>query len=218
MSADVSVVGLGAGGHAKVVIDILLRAGGYRILGLLDRDQALWGTSVLGLPVLGGDELLPELVGQTRFAFLGVGSIGDNRLRGRLFEQAMNLGFEFVKAVHPSAAVGVGATLSAGVAVMAAAVIGPCAQLAQNVIVNSGAVVEHDCRLGPHVHIAPRACLSGNVQVEEYAHVGAGATVIQGIHIGRRAIVGAGAVVVRDVPDDVLVVGVPARIVTKRAL
>lgn len=213
------IVGLGAGGHAKVVIEILQRNATLRIIGLLDRDDALWGRQVLGIPVLGGDDLLPELYGRgVRHVFIGVGSTGDATTRRLLYEQARASGFTVASAVHPSAVVSPSAALGAGVALMANAVVNAGADVAENVIVNTGAIVEHDCALGPHCHIAVGARLCSGVRVGAAAHIGAGATIRQGIAIGEGAVVGAGAVVVKDVPPGTTVIGVPAQVLRRAEL
>lgn len=208
----VKVVGLGAGGHSKVMIEILRCQESYALIGLLDPKPELQGKSVLGVPVLGDDDLLPVLKrdGICHF-FVGVGSIGDTRPRQRLFELALQYRMKPVDAVHPQAAISPSAELGEGVAIMAGAVINAGARLGVNVIVNTGAIVEHDCVIGDHVHIATGAQLASTVQVGAGAHIGAGATVRQCIAIGEGAIVGAGAVVVKDVPPHTVVVGVPAR-------
>ena len=206
------VIGLGAGGHAKVVIDILIREEHRRLAGLLDKDPALWGREVMGLPVLGGDELLPGLR-EKGFAafFIGLGGVGDLSPRIALFEAALAAGLTPVEAVHPRAVVAESAILGPGITIMAGAVINPGAELGKNVIVNTGAVVEHDCLIRDHAHIATGAVLSGGVRVGRAAHVGAGAVVRQGLTIGEEALVGAGAMVVEDVADGAVVVGNPAR-------
>ncbi|MBI4538157.1 MAG: acetyltransferase [Gemmatimonadetes bacterium] len=207
------VIGIGAGGHAKVVMEILRLTGGHELVGLLDAKRELWGTAVMGVPVLGDDSLLCELHGQgLRHAFIGVGTTGDTKTRRRLYEEARRQGFEMVAAVHPRAVIASSARLGAGPTIMAGAVINADTWLGANVIVNTGAIVEHDCVVGDHVHIATGACLAGAVRVGTGAHVGLGASVRQGIRIGENAVVGAGAAVVDDVPDGVVVAGVPARV------
>ena len=207
----IKVVGLGAGGHAKVVIEILRSHKSYELIGLLDPKPQLQGRSVLGVPVLGGDDLLAVLKrdGVCHF-FVGLGSIGDTRPRQRLFELAMKYGMKPVDAIHSQAIISPSAVLGEGVTIMAVAVINACAHLGVNVIVNTGAIVEHDCVIGDHVHIATSAQLASTVQVGAGVHIGAGATVRQCITIGEGAIVGAGAVVIKDVPLHTVVVGVPA--------
>ena len=207
------VVGIGAGGHAKVVIDILRLTGEWEVVGLLDPDQRLWGEKVLGVRVLGDDDLLPELRNQgVTHVFVGLGAIGDTGQRRRAYQMARDAGYQMAQAVHPRATVAESATLGHGATVMAGAVINPSAQVGDNVVVNTGAVIEHDCVLADHSHIATGARLAGGVHVGEGSHVGVGASVRQGISIGCGSIVGAGAAVVKDVPDNVVVAGVPARI------
>ena len=210
------VIGLGAGGHAKVVIEILRLIGGYELAGLLDPKQELWGTEVLGVPVLGDDSLLPELYNQgVHHAFIGLGTTGDTQPRRQLYEKARRQGFQIVHAIHPQAVIAPSVEIGHGPTIMAGAVINAAARLGDNVIVNTGAIVEHDCVIGDHVHIATGARLASGVHVGEGTHIGLGASIRQCIHIGRNAIVGAGAVVVDDVPDSVVVIGVPARILKR---
>lgn len=211
------VVGLGGGGHAKVVIDVLARDSRWEVVGLLDPDPALRGTEILGIAVLGDDDLLPELASRgVTHAFIGLGSTGDLGPRRRLYELARDHGLELVDAIHPSAVIASSAILGRGATVLACAVVNADAVLGQNVVVNTGAVIEHDCRIGDHVHIATGALLAGAVRVGELAHVGLGACVREGVSIGSGAIVGAGAVVVSDVPDRVTVAGVPARALERK--
>ncbi len=202
---------IGAGGHAKVVADIVMRAGRYDPVGCLDDDPATWSRSVMGLPVLGGLDLLGELRSQG-IAWCLV-AVGDNRSRLALAARAEAVGYAFPVAVHPRATVAPSACLGPGTVVAAGAVVNPDAVVGRHAIVNSGAVVEHDNILGDGVHISPAAALSGSVIVGDRAHLGVGSRVIPGVRIGADCVVGAGAVVIRDLPDRVVAVGVPARII-----
>ena len=207
----IQVIGIGAGGHAKVVLDILRLMNEYRVVGLLD--PGCIGASVSGVPVLGGDELLPRLRADgVASAFLGVGGVGDNALRIRLFEKVQAAGFTFINAIHPASVLAPSIQLGQGITIMAGVIVNPDTRIGDNVIINTGAIVEHDCEIASHVHISPGAVLCGGVRVGIGAHVGAGATVRQYITVGERAVVGAGAVVVKDVPPGAVVVGVPAHI------
>ena len=213
----IKVVGLGAGGHAKVILDILAFHSDFEVVGLTNADPDTVGKYVLGVPVLGNDNILPDLRQQgVSGAFIGVGSVGDCRLRRKLHEIAQGLGFELINAIHPAATVAQSVQLGTGVAVMAKAVINPDVILGDNVIINTGAQIDHDCRIGHHVHIAPGAHLSGSVRISDCAHIGPGATIIQEIRIGEGALVGAGSVVMRDVLPWVTVFGAPARVIQKR--
>ena len=210
---SIECVGVGAGGHARVVIEILRADDRFRIVSLVDASADLWGQAVLGVPVIGGDDGLAALrqEGICHF-FVGVGSTGDNSTRRRLYELGLECGMEPVTAVHPSAIVSASAEIGCGATVGAAVVVNAGARVGVNVILNTGAIIEHDCVVGDHAHVATGASLAGGVQVGEGAHIGAGAVVRQETSVGAGSIVGAGAAVVRDVQPRTVVVGVPARV------
>jgi UDP-perosamine 4-acetyltransferase len=212
MSGDSrKIVILGGGGHAKVLIDLIHTQGYYEVAGILD--SGLENSSkVLGVPVLGGDELLIELFKTgVKMACIGVGSIKDNSIRKRLYEKAKQIGFLIPPLSHPHAWISEEAKLSEGAQIMAGSVIQASTLIGENTIINTAAAVDHDCIIGRDVHICPGAILSGGVSIGDNAFVGAGTTIIQGIKIGEGALIGAGSVVLTDVPAGQKVVGVPAR-------
>ena len=207
----IPVIGFGAGGHAKVVIEILRSMQEYQIIGLLEMQKELWHTSVLGVEVLGDDSMMAELKERgIEHGFIGVGTVGDAGPRRQLYEKVSGFGFQMAPAIHAEAIVSSSAQVGDGPTIMAGAIVNAGAVIGNNVIVNTGAIVEHDCVIADHVHIATGARLAGGVRVGPGSHVGIGAVVRQEIRIGEGAIVGAGAVVVRDVPDFKTVIGVPA--------
>jgi sugar O-acyltransferase (sialic acid O-acetyltransferase NeuD family) len=214
--SPVRCVIIGGGGHASVLFDALAGSSAT-VAGVVDAHEQTWGTMWNGVPVLGGDDRLPLLPGEgiTHFV-VGVGGIGDNRPRARLFDHAVAAGLTPLSVVHRASVISPRATLGPGCQILPGAVVNAGAHLGSNVIVNSGAIVEHDGRIADHVHIATGARLASTVSVGRGAHVGAGATVLQRRTIGEWAVVGAGAVVVRDVANGAVVVGSPARPLEKR--
>lgn len=197
---------MGAGGHAKVVIEAL-RDAGFTPAGIVDPHPA--SASLLGVPVLGGDERLPSL----RAAGIeeAVVALGANRMRERMGARLRDLGFGLPAVVHPAAFVSPSARIDDGAVIMARAVAGTLAGIGPLAILNTGCVVDHDNRIGACAHVAPGAALAGNVTVGDRALVGVGAAVRPGITIGADAVIGAGSAVVRDVPVGAIVGGVPAR-------
>lgn len=209
---------LGGGGHARVLVDLMRAAGLGDPEGILDADEARWGASLDGIPILGGDDLLPKVCEDGVSSFVvGLGSARDTGPRRRLFELALEHGVEPLSLRHPSAVCSGAATIGPGCQLLPGSIVNAGASLGSNVIVNSGAIVEHDCRVGDHVHVATGACLASGVAVGTGSHVGIGAVVRQRVTIGNDAVVGAGAVVVADVPPATIVVGVPAAPVRSRA-
>ena len=200
------VVIIGAGGHAKVVIEALRAAGFPPPLGLVDPHPPT--PEVLGLPVLGGDELLEHL--RAEGAEAAVVALGGNALRQRVGERLAALGYALPAVVHPAAQLSPSALVGEGAVIMARACLGPDSRVGRLAIVNTNAVVEHDNLLGPAAHVAPGCALAGNVTVGERALVGVGSAVRPGITIGADAVVGAGSAVVRDVAPVARVGGAPA--------
>lgn len=193
---------IGAGGHAKVVADIL-QLQNIPVLGYLDDNPARWGTQVLGKPILASLDRYHE------FDVEGmVIAVGDNHARKKIADQ---LKAHWANAIHPRATVAPSAQLGKGVVIAAHAVVNPDAQIGDHVIINTGATVDHDCIIGDYAHIAPGVHLAGRVTVHAGALVGVGTAIIPQRIIGAWSVVGAGSVVIRDVPDNATVKGVPAR-------
>lgn len=210
-----SVLIVGAGGHAQVIADILLLLQKqdklYQPVGYLDDDPALAKQKFLGLAVLG---TLNSIDGISHDAIII--AIGDNRQRLRLFTKFSELGERFVTVCHPQTILAASADIDLGTMVCAGAVVNPGCIIGANAILNTSCSVDHHCCIGDHVHIAPGAHLGGNVSIGTGALVGIGATVMPGRQIGAWSIVGAGALVTDDVPDGQIVVGVPAKPFEKR--
>lgn len=200
------VVILGASGHAKVV-SFVLRLAGHQVVGFLDDDSALHGMEVMGLPVLGANELAPRL--DVDAAIVG---IGDNPSRRMWYERLQGWSIPLVNAIHPSALIAQGVALGQGTAVLGNVSINVEAQVGSNVILNTGAIVGHDCTVASHVHVGPGVILCGGVRVGEGAFLGAGAVVIPEQEIGEGSVIGAGTVVISSIPAGVVAVGNPARI------
>ncbi len=213
---------IGAGGHARVLVDALL-AGGHPVLGLTDTDPGRHGQHVCGRPVLGSDDALAAYAQHDVMLVNGIGGIGEvsragsDALRHTVQQRLQRQGWRFAGVQHPAAVVSPFATLATGVQLLAASVVQAGAELGEACIINTGAIVEHDCQVGAYSHIAPRALLCGAVVVGAQCHVGAGAVVRQGLRLAQGTVVGAGAVVVKSTITACTLVGVPARPLEGRA-
>lgn len=202
-----TVVVLGAGGHARVCIDILRETGDVTVAGCVN----LTGVAdvELDVPILGRQDELDALVAR---GFTHVfPAIGANRARLAALARARAAGATVVNAVSTHAVLAPSVRVGAGVAVMPGAVVNGATVLGDAVIVNTNASVDHDCRLGDGVHVAPGCAVAGGVTLDEGVFLGIGSCVIPGRRVGAWATVGAGGVVVHDVPAGVTAIGAPAR-------
>lgn len=200
---------IGAGGHGKVVADAATLLNQWSEIVFLD-DRYSEVRQIANWKVVGKVAQAKEFCGKFSHAIV---AIGDNHKRLQLSAELQQMGFILSVIVHPSATVSKDAILGPGSVVLAQAVINIDAVIGMAAIINSGAVVEHDCCLGKGVHISPNATLAGGANVGDGSWIGLGASIVQRINIGSQVIVGAGSVIIQDVPDQVTVVGIPARVV-----
>lgn len=199
---------LGAGGHGRVVLDVIQQAGKHKPVGFLDNNRSLHGRRVDGLPVLGGLEQLAEL--KKRGIEGAIVAIGDNGVRRAMADILESDGFELLNAIHPSAQLANTVNVGRGVVIAAGALVCAHCQIGDYVILNTGCIVDHESMIGTCAHICPGVRLAGHVTVESGAFIGIGATVIQNLRVGFESVVGAGSVVVQSVDPMTTVVGVPA--------
>ena len=196
------VVIFGAGGHGKVIADIIEKSGD-RVIGFLDDKQSL--DNVLGYPIIGQ---LNECIKFKQYQFFI--AIGNNKIRKMIADRYCDI--KYYTAIHPSSCIANNVCIGEGTCIMANAIINSSTHIGNHCIINSGAVVEHDNIICNYVHISPSATLCGTVKVAECTHIGAAAVVKNNITITRDCTIGAGAVVVNNINKKGIYVGIPAKI------
>ncbi len=202
----------GSGLGAKQLLEITRQLDDVTVVGLIDDAADLHGAVVGGVPVLGGFETLAELA--ARGEVDGVALSFHSEVRRKVHQRIRAaLDLRIVPLVDPRAIVGMDVTIEDGALVEAGAVIGPGTTVGEGTIVDLGAVVAHDCYLGPFSHLSPGCTLSGVVCLRENVLVGVGAALNSTITVGRNVIITPGSAVMNDVPDDVVVSGVPAKVI-----
>jgi len=211
-----NIVIIGASGHAKVIIDIVNQEGKYDIVGLLDRFRDV-GETMLGYPILGKDEDLPELI-KSHTIKGAIIAIGDNFVRSkvatRIKEISPNL--PFVSAVHPKASIAKDVSVGEGSVVMAGVSINPCSSIGRFCILNTNSSLDHDSILEDFASLAPGTTTGGNCRIGQYSAIGIGAVLIQGINVGKHTIIGAGSLVLKPIGSFVVAYGTPARTIRDR--
>ena len=211
-----SLLILGAGGHANVVLETALCAESFSSFAFLDdrHTQSDTPSTFHGWPILGVfNKALDPLFSQ-RWSSVIV-AIGDPYKRLSWLQRLREVGYEVPVLIHPTAWVSPSAVLGAGTVIFAHSSVQSNAAVGSGVILNTGCSVDHDAVLGDCVHICPGAHLAGQVRVGSSSWIGIGSSVIQQITIGEGVTVGAGAAVIDDLPDFVTAVGVPARILER---
>jgi len=202
------VVIIGAGGHAKVVAEVVMATRAYEIIGFVAQKSEC--DSVLNIPVIGDDSILSSLL--QRGVECAVVAIGDNKLREKIAYNLMNIGFELPAIVHPEAFISPSAIVEKGAVIMPRAIIETLAYIGELAIINTGAIVEHDNIIGRAAHIGPGCSLAGSVCVGDRTLIGVGSCVKPGVTIGNDVIVGSGSAVVKNIADGMVVCGVPAKL------
>lgn len=193
---------VGAGEHAKVILDIAFK-NQWRIAGFLDDREEI--REFCGVPILGNTDMAFKFI-QNRTFFL---AIGNNQKRKELAERYKAA--EFAALVHPHAVISPWVTIGRGSAVMANAVINPGACIGEHCIINTGCIVEHDCKIGNYVHLSPGCRLGGGVRVGEECWLGIGCCVRDHLRIHKGCTVGMGAIVLKNIERTGTYVGMPAR-------
>ncbi|HHU17969.1 MAG TPA: acetyltransferase [Clostridiales bacterium] len=211
------IVLVGGGGHCKVIIDIIRSIAEYEITGITGKHNI--GQGILGIPVIGDDEILKDLRNNgVDYAFICIGAIDNIQTREKIYYRLKEIGFKIPVLIHRHAIVSPYASIEEGTCVMPGAVVNPSAYIGKNCIINTSSVIEHDCVIEDNTHISPKSVLGGGVKVGKNSHIGIGSTIIQGIKIGNNVTIGAGAVVIDDIPDNSIAVGVPARVIKTKQL
>ncbi|MCR5293955.1 MAG: acetyltransferase [Lachnospiraceae bacterium] len=212
---------IGGGGHCHSVIDSIVRSGFCKEIGIVESDEEnfckLKQDAILAPYLIGIDDDLPDLykAGWTK-AFISLGSVGNTKVRRKIFSNARKIGFELITVIDSSAVVSNTASIGAGSFIGKRAVVNSGTKIGSCAIINTGSVIEHDCLIGNFAHVSPGAVICGQVKIGDDSHLGAGSVVRQMISIGTNSLIGIGSVVVKDVPDDVEAYGNPCRVIKRK--
>jgi acetyltransferase EpsM len=204
VSSDTPFIIYGAGGHARVVLDAA-RLSDWAPEFIIDDNPVQ--SNLFGVPVIQTSDRRWKKI--KKFKFLV--AIGQNNIRRTIYNKLIEQGGIPSSIIHPSAIVSAYAQVGKGTVVMAGVAVNSGAVIGDNVILNTTCSVDHDCQIEDHVHLSPGTHIAGTVKVGNLSMIGTGSSIIPGITIGKNVVVGAGSVVIRDLPDNSLAFGNPAR-------
>ncbi len=202
---------LGIGGSTPVFMELAL-ACGYTIAGLYHYNDDRTGETVYGIPVLGSFNDLYKSDLQGKMFML---SQGDISIRYEVTNKIKELGGLIPTIIHPSATVSPYATVSDdGVIIGGGCIIQAEAEIKPHAVLWDQALVCHQSVIGNYCFVGPKALIGAHIVVDDFAFIGQASLLVSGKvdRVGMHSIVGAGAIVTKEVPDDVLVVGSPARV------
>lgn len=161
-------------------------------------------------------ELLPvhwvEQVSTLATTHVAVCALGTTHRRS-FTEQVESLGMRFSSIAHPTSRVSSRSSLGEGTILSVGVIIAAHTHLGRHVFVNRGAIIGHHTQIGDHVSVMTGANIAGNCRIGPGTYIGMSAVILDNITVGAGSVIGAGAVVTKDVPANVQVVGVPAKVV-----
>ena len=204
------VIIIGAGGHAKVIADIVEKSGD-NVLGFLD-DNIEEGTYIIGKYKVIGNLNNVSSISMTYKNVKFIIAIGNNKTREEISNKT---NIKFYTAIHPSVQIGLDVKIGEGTVIMANAVINSAAKIGKHCIINTGSIIEHDNIIEDYVHISPNVSLGGTVHIGQNTHIGIGAVVKNNINICKNCTIGAGAVVVKNIEEEGTYIGIPANRIEK---
>lgn len=195
-----NIIMIGAGGHAKVCIDIIKSQKIFNICGVINK--ICCQKHFRGYLIIGNDDCLIKLFENIKYAIVGVGSVTTPHIRTEIFNKLINIGYSVPNIIHSAAIVDSSVQLGKGIQIMPGAIVSSDAEISDNCIINSGAIISHDCKIGRNTHITPGAVLGGGVNIGENCVVGMGVTVYFGITIGNNVIINNGQHIMNNVADN----------------
>jgi len=140
--------------------------------------------------------------------------IGNPVLRKNLYEKFNLIGGVLTSTISPLAVIGnYDVKIGVGSNILANSVFSNSIKIGKGSIVYYNSVITHDCELGDFVEISPSVTLLGRCTIGSFSQIGSNATILPDVKVGKNVIIGAGSVVTKNIPDNCLAVGVPAKII-----
>lgn len=196
------VIVLGAGGHAKVIIDILSQKK-INILGMATLNNSKKAN--YDFKILSDEEVIANFDSEEINLVNGLGSLPNDNKRYELSKKYLDFGYKFINIIHTSSIISKSTKILDGAQIMAGVIIGPGCKVGEGTIVNSQSSIDHDCEIENYSHICPGVVCSGNVKIGSFVHISTGVSIINNISIGDNSIIYPGVTLVKDVPKNSIV-------------
>lgn len=202
----VNVIVIGYSGHSYVLIETLIKLG-HNILGYTEKKEKI--NNPFNLKYLGNEKDSAFKFFKSNFHY-SIG-IGDNIKRSSIANYLRSKSCNLINVIHPDTSISKDISLGTGIFIARNVSINSFVKIEDDVIINTAATIDHECNIGSGSHIAPGAVLLGNVKIGKNSFIGANSVIKEGLVIGRNVKTGAGSVVVKNIPNNEIWVGNPAR-------
>jgi sugar O-acyltransferase (sialic acid O-acetyltransferase NeuD family) len=213
-----NVVVIGASGHGSVVLDCIEQEGKYNVIGFLDSFKKK-GRKQNGYQILGNEYDLPYLT--ERFNLHGgIVAIGDNWTRSIVVQKIQNIvpDFSFITTIHPTAVIGKDVTIGKGAVIVPGVIVNANSIVADHCILNTNSSLGHDGYMSDFTSLASGVCTGGNFTLGNFSAISLGTKIIENITVGEHTVVGAGSLVIKDLKNNVIAYGSPAKVTRARAV
>jgi sugar O-acyltransferase (sialic acid O-acetyltransferase NeuD family) len=210
---QIPLILVGGGGHCMSCIDVIEQEDKYVIKGILDKEEVI-GRKILGHPVIGTDNLIPELVKKDLHFLITVGQIKSAGIRKGIFESLKAHRAKIATIISPRSYISKHSFIGEGTIVMHGATINVRAIVGLNAIINSNALIEHETIIGDHVHISTAAIVNGNVKIGDEVFVGSNSVLCNNIEVAGPTIIGAGSTVIRSITAPGTYAGNPCKLIS----
>lgn len=204
-----SIALIGYSGHSFVVLEAADLMG-LNISGYLEQHSVEFNPYNLEYLGFEGDKDFDWEVAE-KFVL----GLGENDLRFKIGELVKSRNKELINIVHPTAVLSRTLNIGQGNFIAANVTINALTSIGDYCILNTGCIVEHECKIEDAAHIAPGSVLAGNVKIGARSFIGANSVIRQGVSIGKDVVVGAGSTVIKNIPDNQVWVGNPAKLLKK---
>lgn len=200
---------IGGGGHCKSCIEVIESEGKFEIVGILEKKSS--ESTILGYPIIGNDDLIPELAKKGYEFLITVGQIKSPDLRIKLAGNVRKTGGKLAKIIASTAYVSKHSEIGEGTIIMHKAFVNAGVKIGENCIINTAAILEHDVKIGENSHISVNAILNGDVEIGANSFLGSNSVTFQGVKLNSNIIIGAGSIVQKSLIKSGVYVGFPLK-------
>jgi len=204
------IILIGGGGHCISCIDVIESTGKFEIIGILDQPDKN-GVKVLGYPIIGSDEDIPELVKSCSNFHITVGQIKSSAIRRNIYKKVKEAGGVLPAITSPYSHVSEHAIIGEGSIIMHQAFVNAMAAVGRCCIINSKALIEHESRIGNFCHISTASCINGQVTIGNNSFIGSNTVIGNNLSIAENTIVAAGSQVLKNIQKPGIYIGNPLK-------